>query len=55
MKTKELVKTKTFWAGLGAFVLGICRIFGGDYLGGAQNTIEGLGAIFIRDAIAKTK
>ena len=52
---KELLKTKTFWGGIGAIVTAAAGFFTGDlYPAEAiQTAVSGLLAIFIRDAIAK--
>lgn len=51
---KDLLKTKTTWAGLALIVTGIGEgVTTGDWGNAARTIFEGLGLIFIRHAIAK--
>lgn len=52
MKLKELVKTKTFWGGLGLVAYGIVRVSQGD-TEGMREILEGLSIIFLRQAVGK--
>lgn len=50
----ELIKTKTFWTGIGAIITGISIICTtGDVTTGIQTIVGGIMAIVLRDAIAK--
>jgi hypothetical protein len=51
MNFKELLGSKTFYTGITAVVGGIVAICHGGYEVGALAVINGLGMIFIRDAI----
>ena len=48
----SLLKTKTFWSGVGLIAYGIVRLVSGDPTGW-ESVITGLGVIFLRDAIRK--
>jgi len=48
MKLKSLVKTKTFWSGVGLTAYGVLNQ---DW----QAVLSGLSVIFLRDAIAKVE
>jgi hypothetical protein len=51
MNFKELLGSKTFYTGITAIVGGIVAICHGGYQVGALAIINGLGMIFIKDAI----
>jgi len=53
MDFKGLMRTKTFWGGLGQVLYGIYLIANGNPQDGIQNVILGLSIIFLRDAIRK--
>jgi hypothetical protein len=53
MKIKELLRSKTFWAGIGSIASGIITIVEGETQAGVQLIVTGFTAIFLRDAIAK--
>lgn len=57
MKTKELYKSKTFWAGIGAIVTAAAGYFtGGMALAPAiQTAITGLIGIFLRTGMMEEK
>jgi len=48
MRVKELLKTKTFWSGLGLVVYGVINQ---DW----EAVLTGLSVIFLRDAISKVQ
>lgn len=50
---KTALTTKTGWTGLGALGFGISQLIGGDVPNGIQSIMLGLGAIFMREGIAK--
>ncbi len=52
---KELITTKSFWAGLVTVVTGIGMVVMKDYANGAQTILGGLTAMFLRHAVAKTE
>lgn len=52
---KELIKTKTFWSGVGLIGLGIVNIASGNANEGIQNIIEGLAFIFLRHSLLGAK
>ena len=54
MKIKNLLKTKTFWAGLASVGAGVGEIVAGSLSNGIQLVLAGISVIFIRDAISKT-
>lgn len=54
MKLKELIKTKTFWSGLGLVAYGVVRVASGD-IDGIREILEGLSVIFLRQAVGKWK
>lgn len=53
MKFKEMIRSKTFWTGIGSVVGGVLTVIEGNQQAGIQLIIGGLGMIFLRDAIAK--
>lgn len=51
---KEIVKTKSFWAGIIAIITGIGIIVAEkDYTTGVQTILGGISVLFLRDAVAK--
>ncbi len=48
MRVKALVKTKTFWSGVGLIVYGVLSK-------DLEAVLTGLGLIFVRDAIRKVE
>jgi len=48
-----MIKKKTFWAGLALVATGVFQVITKDVQGGIISITEGLGFIFIRDAIYK--
>jgi hypothetical protein len=48
MKVKRLLKTKTFWSGVGLLVYGVLNQ-------DLEAVLTGLGLIFVRDAIGKVE
>lgn len=50
---KNLIKTKTFWAGLASLITGAGLIITGDKTNGFILISQGLGQIFVRHAIFK--
>jgi len=48
-----MTKTKTFWGGLAAIATGIGFIVTGNVGDGAIAIVQGVLAIFVRDAITK--
>lgn len=50
---KNLIKTKTFYAGIGLIVSGITFIASGNKSEGIQSILTGIATIFMRDAIRK--
>lgn len=49
-----MIRSKTFWLGIGAIVAGIITIAKtGDITSGSERIVAGLGMIFVRDAVAK--
>lgn len=48
----NLIRTKTFWAGLSLVVYGVVRTVNGD-TEGIRDIAEGLAVIFLRNAINK--
>lgn len=50
---KNLFKTKTFWAGLASLVTGAGLIFTGDKTNGILLISQGIGQIFLRNALLK--
>lgn len=56
MNWKELIKSKTFWAGAALVVTGIGTwIADGDAAKGVQTILSGLGLIFLKQAVAKVQ
>jgi hypothetical protein len=53
MKLRKLLRTKTFWAGIGTIGTGVYLIVNGNVVEGIQSISGGLGMIFIRDALVK--
>lgn len=52
---KELLKTKTFYGGIGLLVYGIVTLIHYNYTDGINSILTGISTIFIRDAIRKGK
>jgi hypothetical protein len=52
MRMKKIIRTKTFWTGIGTIALGVYQIVNGDVGNGIQSVSLGAGLIFIRDSIA---
>ncbi len=50
-----LLRTKTFWAGLGSIAAGFAAAVQGDPVGGMVLISQGFLAIFQRNAISKAK
>lgn len=50
---KKLLKSKTFWTGIGTIIAGAVTIANGDKAAGIEMVAAGLAMIFIRDAIRK--
>ena len=50
---KNLIKTKTFWAGLASLITGAGLIITGDKTNGLIFISQGLGQIFLRNALLK--
>lgn len=50
---KELIKSKTFYAGLGLVLYGISHLVQGGQEEGFRNILEGLSIIFLRQGIMK--
>ena len=50
---KNIIKTKTFWAGAGSIITGIGMIIIGDKTTGLQLLFTGFSTIFMRSAINK--
>lgn len=50
---KNLFKTKTFWAGLASIATGAGLIITGDKTNGLIFISQGLGQIFLRNALLK--
>jgi hypothetical protein len=50
---KNLLTTKTFWAGVGSLIAGAGLIFTGDKTNGLLLISQGIGQIFLRSAILK--
>ncbi|MFN6982866.1 MAG: hypothetical protein ACK4NU_13150 [Brevundimonas sp.] len=48
----SLIKTKTFWAGVSLVVLGCSKVIQKDW-SGIEEILNGLGLIFLREAILK--
>lgn len=53
--TKPLWQTKTFWGGVISCLTGVGMICVGDVATGTQTILTGIMAVFVRDAIKKTK
>jgi hypothetical protein len=49
----NLLKTKTFWAGIALIATGIQQWLSGDQHTGLQSVLAGFGLIFLRDAVRK--
>jgi len=50
---RDLLKTKTFWSGLGMVAHGLYMVLSGNIENGIQMIVMGLSVIFLRDAIRK--
>lgn len=50
---QSLLKSKTFWTGVGAVVIGTGMIIQGDNDQGVQTILAGLAMIFLRHSISK--
>lgn len=50
---KELLKTKTFWAGVASIATGVGMILAGDTPQGINAIVAGVVAICVRDGIKK--
>lgn len=53
MNFQELLKSKTFWTGLGSVGYGVYLLIQGEVETGINAVIMGLSVMFIRDAISK--
>jgi len=53
MNFSELVRTKTFYAGLALIVTGVGLLVTGEQAEGIQTIGAGITTIFVRDAITK--
>lgn len=53
MKLKALLRTKTFWTGIGTIASGIVMLVNGDTLAGVQTIAGGVAMITVRDALVK--
>jgi len=53
MSWRELVKSKTFWAGLASIATGVGMLLNGQSQEGAQLIGAGVLAICLRDGVAK--
>lgn len=53
MNFKELIKTKTFWAGLSAITVGIILCFNTEWRIGVPMIFAGLSMVFVRKIITK--
>jgi len=51
---RELIRTKTFWGGVGTIGYGIYLFLSGNPQEGIQNILIGLSVIFLRDAVRKS-
>lgn len=57
-RTKSILKmlrTKSFWTGVGVVVTGVCEAMGIDVPDGLLEGLMGLGLIFLRAGIAKKR
>ena len=52
---KQLLKTKTFYGGVGLIAYGIVTLLHSNYTEGVNSILTGISTIFIRDAIRKNK
>lgn len=55
MNFSELVRTKTFYAGLALIVTGVGLLVTGEQAEGIQTIGAGITTIFVRDAITKVE
>ena len=51
---KRLLRSKTFWTGIGGIVAGVAICLSGDVATGAPMAFIGIQTIFIRDALNST-
>lgn len=49
----DLIKMKTFWAGLALVGYGVVQAAQGDVEAGVRGVLEGLAIIFLRQGVAK--
>lgn len=49
----DLLKTKTFYSGLGLVLYGLYQLYSGNQTEGIQNILTGLSVIFLRQGVLK--
>lgn len=53
MNFRMLIRSKTFWTGIGTIAFGIYQVVQGDAANGIQSITAGAGLVFLRDAISE--